>query len=56
MTWIVFAILIFFGLMAARRAQILPRPVQVAGELLVSQLYALTEDALDEELAKLPPR
>ena len=52
MTWIVFAILIFFGIMAARRAEILPRPVQVAGELLVAQLYALTEDALDEELAK----
>ena len=42
MTWIVFAILIFFGIMAARRAEILPRPVQVAGELLVAQLYALT--------------
>jgi len=52
MTWIVFAILIFFGIMAARRAEILPRPVQVAGELLVNQFYSLTEDALDKELAK----
>ncbi len=52
MTWIVFAVLIFFGLAAARRAAILPRPLQVAGELLVSQFYALTEDALDKELAR----
>jgi len=52
MTWIVIALLIFFGLMAARRAEILPRPVQVAGELLVNQFYSLTEDALEKELAK----
>ena len=52
MTWIVIALLIFFGVMAARRAEILPRPVQVAGELLVNQFYSLTEDALEKELAK----
>jgi F-type H+-transporting ATPase subunit a len=52
MTWVVFAALIFFGLMAARQPEILPRPLQVAGELLVGQLYALTEDALDKELAR----
>jgi len=52
MTWIVIALLIFFGVMAARRAEILPRPVQVAGELLVNQFFTLTEDALEKELAK----
>ena len=52
MTWIVIAVLIFFGVMAARRAEILPRPIQVAGELLVNQFYSLTEDALDKEMAK----
>jgi F-type H+-transporting ATPase subunit a len=30
----------------------LPGPLQTLGELFVSQLYALTEDALDEEKAK----
>jgi F-type H+-transporting ATPase subunit a len=52
MTWIVIFLLIVFGFAAARRRDILPRPLQVVGELFVRQFYALTEDALDRERAK----
>ena len=52
MTWIVFSVLIIFGFFATRKKNMLPGPVQVLGELFVSQLYSLTEDALDKELAE----
>ena len=52
MTWIVFAILIVFGLFAAYKKGVVPRPLQVIGELFVEQFYQLTEDALDREMAK----
>ncbi len=52
MTWIVFAILILFGFFASRKKSRLPGPLQAMGELFVSQLFALTEDALDKDLAK----
>jgi F-type H+-transporting ATPase subunit a len=52
MTWIVFALLIVLGLFASSKRQILPRPIQALGELIVSLLYGLTEDALGKELAK----
>lgn len=52
MTWIVFALLIVLGLAASRKRNILPRPIQALGELLVTLLYDLTEDALGKELAK----
>ncbi len=52
MTWIVFALLIIIGLCATNKKSILPRPIQSLGELIVSLLYELTEDALGEELAK----
>ena len=52
MTWIVFAVLIVFGLFASRKKNILPRPIQVLGELIVSLLYGLTEDALGKDHAK----
>jgi F-type H+-transporting ATPase subunit a len=52
MTWIVFALLIVLGLFARYKRKILPRPIQVLGELIVSMLYGLTEDALGKELAK----
>ncbi|MCP3954262.1 MAG: F0F1 ATP synthase subunit A, partial [Desulfobacterales bacterium] len=48
MSWIVFFILIVFGYLAARKRAMVPRPMQVLGELLVDQLYSLTEDALDK--------
>jgi len=52
MTWIVILTLIVFGFFASRKRSLLPGPIQVLGELFVSQLYALTEDALDKERAK----
>ena len=52
MTWIVFALLIIIGLCASNKKSILPRPIQSLGELIVSLLYELTEDALGKELAK----
>ena len=52
MTWIVFALLIALGLFASYKRKILPRPIQALGELIVSMLYGLTEDALGKELAK----
>jgi F-type H+-transporting ATPase subunit a len=52
MTWIVIGILLFFGYAASRKRALLPGPVQVLGELFVSTLYQLTEDALDKEMAK----
>ena len=52
MTWIVFALLIVLGLFASYKRKILPRPIQALGELIVSLLYGLTEDALGKELAK----
>ncbi len=52
MTWIVFAVLIVFGLFAGRKKNILPRPIQALGELIVSLLYGLTEDALGKDHAE----
>lgn len=52
MTWIVFAMLIVLGLCASYKRKILPRPIQALGELIISLLYGLTEDALGKELAK----
>jgi len=52
MTWIVIGVLLFFGYAASRKKALLPGALQVLGELFVSALYQLTEDALDEEMAK----
>jgi len=52
MTWIVISVLLVFGFFATRRASMLPGPIQVLGELFVSALYKLTEDALGKEMAK----
>jgi len=52
MTWIVFGVLIIIGLCASNKKSILPRPIQALGELIVSLLYELTEDALGKDLAK----
>jgi len=51
MTWIVFSILVALGLMFTRKRGILPRPIQALGEMIVTILYDLTEDALGKELA-----
>jgi F-type H+-transporting ATPase subunit a len=52
MTWIVILLLILFGLATSRRRSLVPRPIQVVGEILLAQFYGLTEDALGEDLAK----
>ncbi len=52
MTCIVISVLIVFGFFAARKASILPGPVQVLGELFITTFYGLTEDALGKELSK----
>ncbi|QTA91993.1 F0F1 ATP synthase subunit A [Desulfonema magnum] len=52
MTWVVIAVLIVFGFFASRKKSLLPGPLQVLGELFVSQLYDLTEDAMDKERAE----
>lgn len=52
MTWIVFAVLILFGILAVRKRSVEPRSFQIIGELFVEQFYKLTEDALDREMAK----
>ena len=53
MTWIVIAVLIVLGLFTSKKKNILPRPIQALGELIVSLLYSLAEDALGEDLAKI---
>jgi F-type H+-transporting ATPase subunit a len=52
MTWIVFVVLIILGFFTSRKKNILPRPIQALGELIVSLLYSLSEDALGKDLAK----
>jgi F-type H+-transporting ATPase subunit a len=52
MTWIVFFVLIVFGFLTTRKRGLLPKPMQVLGELIISQLYELTEDALGQEKSK----
>ena len=52
MAWIVIAVLLFLGIYTTRKRAILPHSMQVFGELIVSSLYKLTEDALDEKLAR----
>lgn len=52
MTWIVFAILVVMGILTTRKLGIIPRSMQMFGELFVNQFYELTEDALDREMAK----
>lgn len=52
MTWIVIFSLLCFGFLATQKKSLLPGPLQVVGELFVTHLFALTEDALGEELSK----
>ena len=52
MTWIVIALLLFFGYMATRHRHVLPNSLQVVGELIITQFYGLTESALGKEKAK----
>ncbi len=52
MSWIVFAILILFGVMATRNRNIIPQRLQIVGEMIVGQFYQLTEDAMDKQQAE----
>ena len=52
MTWIAFLVIFVLGFLAVRKRNIVPASMQVFGELFVSNLYQLTEDALDKEQAK----
>ena len=52
MTWIVFFVLIVFGFFTTWKRGVLPTRMQVMGELVVSQFYELTEDALGKEKSK----
>lgn len=52
MTWIVIILLIIFGFLATRNRGIVPKPVQIVGEMFIEQLYGLTEDSLGEKLGK----
>jgi F-type H+-transporting ATPase subunit a len=52
MTWIAIAVLLTFGILAARHRKPVPGPLQTLGELLINALYGLTEDALGKRLAK----
>ena len=52
MTWIAFLVIFVLGFLMARRRGMVPESMQVIGELLVSNLYKLTEDALDKKMAK----
>ncbi len=52
MTWIAFLVIFVLGFLMARKRGMVPETMQVFGELIVSNLYKLTEDALDKEMAK----
>jgi F-type H+-transporting ATPase subunit a len=51
MSWIVMGVLIVFGYYSARKSGIRPGLFQVVGELVVSNIFGLTEDALDKKMA-----
>lgn len=52
MTWVVITLLLIFGYLASRRRNIIPGKLQVIGELVITQIYILTEDALGKKLAQ----
>ena len=52
MTLIVFMILIVFGYFASRKKLLFPNSIQLAGEMFITQIYNLTDDALGEKLSK----
>ena len=52
MTWLVMLLLLVFGFMCASRGERTPHLFQVVGELIVSKLYELTEDAMGRDLAR----
>lgn len=51
-TWIVMLLILGFGVLSTRKRGVIPGSMQVVGELFVSKLYDLTEDALGRKMAK----
>jgi F-type H+-transporting ATPase subunit a len=51
-TLIVMSLLLLFGFLSTRNRGLVPGSMQVLGELFVSKLFELTEDALGREMAK----
>ena len=52
MTGIVVLLALAFGLAAGRKKGLLPGPLQIVGEVVVSQFFGLTEEALGKTHAK----
>ena len=52
MSWIAFTVLLVFGWLTTRKRGLVPRPLQVLGELLVDQFYQLAEDAMGKQKAQ----
>lgn len=52
MTGVVMVLLVGFSFAAGRQKTLIPGSLQVIGEIIVSQLYGMTEDALGPRLAK----
>jgi len=52
MTGVVMVLLVGFSFAAGRQSTLIPGPLQIIGEIIVSQLYGMTEDALGSRLAK----
>jgi len=52
MTWCVIGLLILFGWACSKKRSLIPTRLQVLGELIVSKLYELTEDAMGKNLGK----
>jgi F-type H+-transporting ATPase subunit a len=51
-SWIVMLLILLLGFLSTRNRGVIPGTMQVVGELFVSKLYDLTEDALGREMAK----
>lgn len=51
-TWSVIGLLLFIGWACTSKRSLVPTRAQVIGELIVTKLYELTEDAMGEALAK----
>ncbi len=51
-TWIVMLLILVFGILSTRKRGVIPNPFQIFGELFVTILYDLTEDALGKEMGK----
>jgi F-type H+-transporting ATPase subunit a len=52
MTGVVVLLALVFGFAAGRKRGILPGPLQIIGEVVVTQFYGLTEEALGKDYAK----